>query len=124
MKRLNHISACRIALCIALSIYLNNHYLFLAFIIFEALYSLKESIIYTVLICLIVLTNSINKDFIKFGIVERKINNYYVVDKILYKTKIKDDGIIRYGDFVKTENGDLLDENYLKRILNMKTLNI
>lgn len=104
MKRLNNISVCRIVLFVIFSIYFNNPYLYVAIGIVLCFYRFKESLIYTALILLIILTNSINIDYIPYGIIEKKQNNYFIVDKILYKTQIENDSL-KIGDIIYTNNG-------------------
>lgn len=115
LKKLNHISVCRICILCLISSYFNNKYIYIFSLIFILFYSIKEALIYLCLIGLILFSNQINNDFIHYGIVERKINNYYVVDKLLYKTKIKDDNKFYIGDIVKTSDFTKLDNTYLKK---------
>ena len=115
MKQLNNISAYRILVLLLIGLYFHNVYIFLAEIILLCFYNFKESIVLILIIILIFLTNSIKTDYIPIGIVERKINNYYVVDKLLYKTKINNDDI-DIGDIILTDKYELIsDDNYLKK---------
>lgn len=115
MKRLSHISAYRLLIFLIIGLYFNNKYIFLLETLILLVYKSKESIIFIVLILIIFLTNSIKTDYIKYGIVEKKMNNYFVIDKILYKTKIQDDEI-EIGDILYTNKYEFLnDETYLKK---------
>ena len=115
MKQLNNISAYRILVLLLIGLFFHNIYIFLAEIILLCFYNFKESMVLTLIIILIFLTNSIKTDYIPIGIVERKINNYYVLDKLLYKTKINNDDI-DIGDIILTDKYERIsDDNYLKK---------
>ena len=115
MKKSKNISAFRIIVCLLISLYLNNIYIYISLLILLLILNYKEFILTFILLFIILKVNSNENDFIKFGIVERKINNYYVVDKLLYKAKIVSDEI-QIGDIVLTNRYKYLDNvNYLKK---------
>lgn len=115
MKQLNNISAYRILVLLLIGLFFHNVYIFLVEVILLCFYNFKEAIVLILIIILIFLTNSIKTDYIPIGIVERKINNYYVVDKLLYKTKINNNDI-DIGDIILTDKYELIsDDNYLKK---------
>lgn len=123
MKKLSLISACRLISLICIGLYFNNLYIYAAEALFLLFIKYKDSLLFTILILLITLTNSYQNDFIKFGVVERKINNYYVVDKILYKTKITSEDI-NIGDILLTDDYEYLDnETYLKKNIKFSSTN-
>lgn len=97
-------SAYKIILLVLFSIYFNKALVYLLIGLFLLIDDYKKMIMYVV-ICLIILSsNSIRTDYNKIGIVDYKKNNYYVVDKFLYKVKIKDD-TLNSGDILLF-NGD------------------
>lgn len=120
MKKLNNISVCRISLFILFSLFFDNKYIYILLCLLLLIYSVKESFIYLLLISLILLCNSITIDFIPYGIVERKVNNYFVVDKILYKTEIYSDDI-NIADIIYTKDGIYYDSiDKLKKNIKFK----
>lgn len=115
MKKLNNISLYRIIIIVLLCSLINKPVIYLAGFIVLLIFNYLESFIYIVLILLILFSNSIKTDYIKYGIVERKTESYFIVDKILYKVKIKSNDI-KIGDIIKTNECEYLDDNdYLKK---------
>lgn len=122
LKQSKNIYVSRIVILIVISIILNNIYIDILFGIILIFYNCKESIIYTILLLLILLTNSIQNDFIKYGIVEYIDNNYYIVNKILYKTAVKSSNQLHVGDIIKTDTY-LYSADLTKQKRNIKYIN-
>ena len=101
MTSLKNISVFRIVLLSLLSIYLNNIYIFLILLSLSILLYKKEAFFFLLLTILIYMSNNYRNDFIPIGTIEYKNNNYYVVDKILYKSKIYQDEL-SIGDIIIT----------------------
>ena len=123
MKKLKISSVYRLLILLLIGIYFNNLYIYIIELIYLLLSDYKELLIYSVLIILILLSNSIKTDYLKYGIVERKINNYYVINKILYKDKIKTNDL-NVGDLIVTFDSNYIDdETYLKNNIKFELLN-
>lgn len=123
MKKLKISSVYRLLILLLIGIYFNNLYIYIIELIYILLSDYKELLIYSVLIILILLSNSIKTDYLKYGIVERKINNYYVINKILYKDKIKTNDL-NVGDLIVTFDSNYIDdETYLKNNIKFELLN-
>lgn len=110
MKRLKNLSLFKIALLIALNLVVKSSVLLILSLIYLLISDYKQSIIFISIFILILLTNTINNDFIKYGVVESKEDKYVIVDKVLYKTKVYDNDL-EVGDFVKFNDSSELDVN-------------
>lgn len=100
MKLSKTISLFKIIILLILTIYTKSYWIFILSVFILTINNRKEVIIYIILIILIICSNGIKKDFIKYGIVESYRNKYYVVDKILYKVKVYNNHKINIGDIV------------------------
>jgi len=114
MNRLKNISAFRLILISLITIYLNKPLFFILFSIIYLIMYKFETLFYIFLVLIIFCTNNYRIDFIKYGLVEYKVNNYYVVNKLLYKTKIYNDDL-NVGDIIYT-----IDSNKTTSISDLK----
>lgn len=115
LKNLNLLSVYRLILFSLIGIFFNSSHIYLLLFIIVFIINKKESLFYVLLILILFLYNNISYDYIKYGVVERKINNYYVIDKVLYKTNIYDEDIC-VGDIVYTlDSKNIEDKNLLKK---------
>lgn len=123
MKKLSIISAYRVLLISIFCILIDSPFVYIAGLILLIFNGYKESLLSILLILLIVITNSIKTDYLPFGIVEKRINNYYVVDKLLYKCRISD-SFIDIGDIVYSSSSQYIeDNNYLKKNIKFNIVN-
>jgi len=118
MKQLKNTSVSRIALLTLVSCFVDSLLLKLLICIYLLLKNFRESIIYVILVILIFINTNYRTDFIKYGLVEYKNNNYYVVNKVLYKVKVYSDDI-KIGDIILTKSNTKSNEesNLNKNIL-------
>lgn len=114
MKSLNPISVFKISVILAVSLYFNNIYAYIFCFLVLLISESKYSFIYLLLVFLCLSFSQIDKPVIKYGIVEKRINNYYVVDSLFNKTKIIED--VEIGDIIEILDYNLInDSNYLKK---------
>lgn len=103
LKKLKNISVFRIFIIFIINVYLESIYICLLSILYLFITSKKDLILFLIILILYILL--INKtDFIKFGIVEYETENYYIINKLLYKTKINKSNNIFVGDIIKSIN--------------------
>lgn len=112
MKSLKNISVFRLSILVAISLYVNNLYLYVLVSLFLLFKNKKESIIY---ICLIFICLYLPKiDILPFGIVEEIKGNYVIVNKILYKVKLYSTNL-KVGDFVKCSKFTINEYSDIKK---------
>lgn len=97
-----NIYAYKITLLLFITFLINNVYLFLFIFVFLLLTNYKEAFIYFILSLIIYYINEYRFDVNIIGIVESKNNNYYVLNKLFYKTKLYTDNSLEIGDIVRT----------------------
>lgn len=115
MKKLSNISVSRIILTSIICVIINKPLVYIVCFMYLFLHNYLQAILSVAIIFLLLFTNSFNTDYIPIGIVERKINNYYVIDKLFYKEKIIDENI-QIGDVLLTISSEHLeDESNLKK---------
>lgn len=104
--RSNSISLFRISLLILISVYINN-YLFYCLVVIYLIYKDNRFVfVYFLILHLILFINSLQINYIPIGIIDYKKGNYYVVDKLLYKSKISIDDDLSYGDIIITYSSE------------------
>ena len=115
MKKSKNLSLYKILILLIINISIQNVVLFIFSIIFLILDKNKSFLIFIFLLFFIFLTNNFKSDYINIGIVEEKRNNYYVVDKILYKVEVFNTDL-EVGDIIITNKNNELDikQDYLK----------
>lgn len=114
LKKLNLISVYRIVIFTFIATYFHNIYIALLLLFLIILFNKNDVFIYILLILLILVSNSIHVDFIPIGIVERKTKNYYVVDKLIYKTNLYSDDV-KIGDIIYSYDYNYVDDiSFLK----------
>ena len=121
MKKSKNLSPYKLLLLIIINLFIHNIIVFILSIFILFLDFNNSVIIFIILFISIIFINNINKDIINIGIVEEKRNNYYVVDKLLYKVQIFNDNL-EVGDIIKTNNKDCIntDNKYLKYNIRFK----
>lgn len=113
MNKLKNISLYKILLFILINLFSQNIVILIISLIY-LIYDNKESfIIFVIVFTIINLTNLYDTDYIKYGIVNEKRNNYYLVNKFLYNTKVYNNSL-EIGDIVYFDEGSRLDTKDLK----------
>ena len=100
MKKLKNISLFKIIIFSIISLYINNLYLYILFAFYFICEKPKDLIVYILVLLITLFINKYRYYYIHFGIVDCKLNNYYIIDKILYKTKVIADDRLQVGDIV------------------------
>lgn len=115
MKKLKNIYACRMLLGVILASLADDLIISILIGLILLFFSYRECLLYILMLSLILSFNSINIDYIPIGVVERKIDNYYIVDKLLYKTKTYDKleigDILLHGDSKITDDKNNIRKN-------------
>lgn len=104
MKLLKNISVFRILAAYLIAIYFNSLFvdaLLVSYFLISKKY--KETLIFLVLLSTYKAISLIGIDLIPFGVVEKQTYDGFIVNKILYKTKISS-SILKIGDIVKTSD--------------------
>lgn len=121
MKKLNNISVYSILIISIICAIVNSVIVYILCAVYLLIKNYKYLLIYLVLVLAIIGSNNIKNDFINIGIVEKKVNNYYVVDKILYKVKVTENEL-DIGDIIATNNSEYIEDIiYLKKNIRYET---
>lgn len=113
--KLDLLSVYRVLFFIIISLCISNIYIYLLSFIILLFFNYKEAILYLLILTSVIFINNLRIDYFPYGIVEKKINNYYIVDKLLYKCKLIDNNL-EIGDVVKTNKSVFIDDiTYLKK---------
>ena len=99
MRSLKNISVFKIVLLSLISIIINKIVVYLLFSLIFILFYRKELIFFLLTTSIIFLLNNFRFNFIKIGIVDYKVYNYYVVEQFFYKSKIYSDDL-NIGDII------------------------
>lgn len=121
MKESNNISVYNILIISIICAIVNSVIVYILCAVYLLIKNYKYLLIYLVLVLAIIGSNNIKNDFINIGIVEKKVNNYYVVDKILYKVKVTENEL-DIGDIIATNNSEYIEDIvYLKKNIRYET---
>lgn len=104
MKNSKNISLYKITLLIIISILIKNIYVCTLILIYLFFNNKYEALLYLIIIIFIYFITNNYPDFIPCGIIIQKKNKYYIVDKLLYKTKLYTNNNLNIGDIVRTYN--------------------
>lgn len=96
-------------LLIVISMYIRNYIFFSLVLIFLFFIDRRFVIVYFLILHLLLFTSSIKINFIPIGLIDYKKGSYYIVDKFVYKTKIKINDDLYPGDIIYTLS---YDDNY------------
>ncbi len=83
-----NISVFRVAIALCLSLYFHNIFTYVLVAAFLFSFSYKETALYIFILSSCLLVSHYRRDFMPWGIVDFRNNNYYVVDKIFYKVAL------------------------------------
>ena len=119
-----------------LLIHFKNYYIFTIGFIYLLIDNIDNLYLLIILLFLCLLFSYLRKDFIKVGIIDYKNNDYYLVDSLLYKSKLYTDeelipgDILLFNDSFINNNQSNLNNNILyyhksfNKIFNIEIRNI
>ena len=115
MKSLKNISVFKIVLLSLICIFIHKPIVYVLFALFILVFYRKEFIFFLLTTSIIFLLNNFRFNIIKIGIVDYKMNNYYIVEQFFYKSKIYSDDL-NIGDIILIdEYHDTKSESDLKK---------
>ena len=100
MKILKNISLYKTIMIFFLLIHFKNYYIFTIGFIYLLIDNIDNLYLLIILLFLCLLFSYLRKDFIKVGIIDYKNNDYYLVDSLLYKSKLYTDEELMPGDIL------------------------
>lgn len=104
MKTSKNISLFKITFVILINLFISSIFLKVISFLYLFIDFKLKTILIVLIFFLLILTNNINIDLIKYGYVENINNNYIVIDKLLYKEKVYTNQEYKIGQIVKTKN--------------------
>ena len=114
--RSKNISVFRVTIALCLSLYFHNVCFYILISLFLLSFSYKETLLYILFLAIALLISRYIIDFMPFGIVELKSYNYYVVDKLFYKTAVYTDETLLKGDIIRCSGYEKCSEiSFLKK---------
>lgn len=99
--RSKNISVFRVTIALCLSLYFHNVYLYILIGFFLMTFSFRETSLYFLFLITALFISRFFSDFMPYGIIEYKSNNYYIVDKLFYKIALYSDRTLNQGDIIK-----------------------
>lgn len=116
MKRLKTISLYKITLVFFLFFYTNNYLFLILGLIYLFIHKYDNCIVLIFLIVLSILLNQLNFEIIRFGIIDYKKGNNYIVESLLYKTSLKTEDELLPGDIIIYEDNSSSPGNLKQNI--------
>lgn len=120
MKSLKNISLFKVIILVLVSLYFNNYFLYFLIITYLIIDNYRNVFVYLLALMIIFSCNYLKDDYINIGIVESKNSNYYIIDKLIYKTKLITDDTLQIGDVLIFENKFNINEYQNELIKNIQ----
>ena len=113
--KLKNISLFKIIISFYISIYFKNYFIFFILFIYLFINNIDNLYIFVFLLFLCLINSSLKNDYIRIGIIDYKINNYYLVDNLLYKSILYSDDELYSGDIILFNDSNIIEkDNQLK----------